>query len=101
MTPLAHKSTKTVAKIKIGIIWFSAIILALPNGIFHNFDIVEDIYSQNGVKPFCTPEEVTHALDEYDYENEEDYNTTIFGQNYTNQIYSDGIISSEVFNAKS
>ena len=63
MTPLAHKTSKTIAKLEIAIIWLSAIILALPNGIFHNFEYVHDDYGDGNapVKPFCTPEEMTHT----------------------------------------
>ena len=87
MTPLAHKTSKTMAKVKIGLIWLSATILALPNGIFHNFDYVDDY--EGGLKPFCTTEEVPKyqaPLVDYDYDDHENhtiYNQTIFGQNET------------------
>ena len=93
MTPLAHKTSKTMAKVKIGLIWLSATILALPNGIFHNFDYVYDEFSEGGLKPFCTTEEVPKyqaPLVDYDYdahENQTIYNHTIFGQNETNSNY--------------
>ena len=92
MTPLAHKTSKTMAKVKIGLIWLSATILALPNGIFHNFDYVDDY--EGGLKPFCTPEEVPKfqapLVDYSDYDDHENqiiYNQTIFGQNETNSNY--------------
>ena len=95
MTPLAHKTSKTMAKVKIGLIWLSATILALPNGIFHNFDYVEG--GEGGLKPFCTPEEVPKYQaplvdydQNYDYDDHENqiiYNQTIFGQNETNSHY--------------
>ena len=77
-----------MAKVKIGLIWLSATILALPNGIFHNFDYVDDY--EGGLKPFCTPEEVPKYQADYDYDDHENqiiYNQTNFGQNETNSNY--------------
>ena len=88
MTPLAHKTSKTVAKLKIGLIWLAATILSLPNGIFHNFEFVLDEFSEGGVKPFCTPEEITHSVDYYN-QDQTKYNQTIYGKksyNSTNNL---------------
>lgn len=61
MDPLGHIPSKAKAKMTIVVIWIVAGILAIPNAIFHKFDYVYD-ESVQGVKPFCTPEELHHSV---------------------------------------
>ena len=91
MTPLAHKTSKTMAKLEIAIIWLSAIILALPNGIFHNFDYVYDDYGDGNLKPFCTPEEISHTVEHYNPDLSK-YNETIYGKNHSSNYSTEGDI---------
>ena len=57
MKPLSEKTSKTVAKISILIIWILALLIAIPAAVFHKLVIVID-ESGSGTKPYCTPEEL-------------------------------------------
>ena len=81
MDPFGPKTSKTFAKLVIVFIWLFGSILAIPNAIFHKYDFVFDA-TGNGIKPFCTPEELSHSILNYHPETQT-YNETFFNSDNT------------------
>lgn len=85
MDPLGHTPSKTKAKWTIGFIWLVAALVASPNAAFHKFDYVYDEGGQ-GVKPFCTPEELSHSVVNYHWGNQS-FNETRYGEESDVPVY--------------
>ncbi len=77
MDPLGHTPSKTRAKLIIGLIWVVAFLIAYPNFQFHKFDYVYDDEGR-GLKPFCSPEELSHSIVLYWHENAT-FNESFYG----------------------
>jgi hypothetical protein len=91
MKPLSEKTSKTVAKLSILIIWIMGVLLALPMAVFHKFSYVYDEMG-NGLKPFCSPENLEPATvttqQSYNNKNSSSSNNTNFITNMSDMEYN-------------
>ena len=88
MQPLSEKTSKTVAKIAIFIIWILAIIIAIPMAVFHELREVMD-ETGTGLKPYCTP------IEEYKLYPEHPKIQNITNVNFNRTTLDDQIIMPE------